>query len=397
MSELDSKLSPLSKNESPEIDSTEHKGAVSRRTFGLSMLGGTIASVIGSLPGSVPALAATAGAALALEGTAAAQGRSASPYTPNGQTIQGKKQITLTAQPVEHTLLDLDGKQVVAQGYGFNGMIPGPTLVFNQGDHVEITVINRLPEPTAVHWHGVILPNSQDGVPEVGEPSPLIHPGESYTYRFEIAQSPGTHMYHSHVDLKSEILGLVGGFIILPKEGDRDDREDIEESGKYHHSDKDVIIWLHSWSMPQTMQGMALKNRAFTGSPVDTVNSVNAEPDWFSGMLNFFTMNGKSYPNTESLTLKLGETMRVRFFNLNLLTHPIHLHGQNFMHIAEDGVELKMPQSINTISVAPGKTQDILITGKNPGVWPFHCHIAHHQANNYSSGFGGMATLLKIG
>lgn len=118
MSKLDPKSSPLSNTDARENESTEQKAAVSRRTFGFSMLGGTIASVIGSLPGSVATLAATAGTAVALEGTAAAQGRSASPYTPNGQTIQGKKQVTLTAEVVEHTLLDVDGKQVVAQAMG---------------------------------------------------------------------------------------------------------------------------------------------------------------------------------------------------------------------------------------------------------------------------------------
>lgn len=400
MSEITPPAVPMSASEGQEAQTPAHKGAVSRRTFGLSVLGGTLASVVGSIPASVATIAATAGTAMALEGTASAQSRVAAPYTPNGQTIQGVKQVTLTAEVVEHTILNAEGKQVVAKAYGFNGMTPGPTLVFNQGDDVAITVINRLPEPTAIHWHGVIVPNSQDGVPEVGEPTPLIHPGESYTYRFKIVQGPGTHMYHSHVDIKSEMLGLVGGFIILPsQDGHRggDEGGDDEGNSRYNHVDKDVIIWLHSWSMPQAMQGMALKNRPYTGSPTDTVNSVDDEPDWFSNQLNFFTMNGKAYPSTEPLTLGLGQTMRVRFYNIALLTHPIHFHGQNFLHIAEDGVDLKMPETINTIAVAPGKTQDILITGQNPGIWPLHCHVAHHQANNFSSGFGGMATVVRIG
>lgn len=313
------------------------------------------------------------------------------PETPDGTTLvpnahsDGVKRVTLTAEVVNRTILDYEGKQVTVQAYGFNGSTPGPTLVFYEGDHVAITVINNLPEPTAIHWHGVIVPNSQDGVPEVGEPTPLIQPGSSYTYRYQIRQSPGTHMYHSHVDLKSEMLGMVGGFIILPRSG--------RSKTCY---DRDYLIWLHSWSVPQDLMGMALKNRPYTGSPVDTVNSVTAEPDWFSNNFDFFTMNAKCYPNTTPLQAQLGQKVRVRFTNIGFFTHPIHLHGQNFLHIAQDGVDLKIPQELNTIPVSPGQTQDILIHAINPGIWPFHCHIAHHQANNFSSGFGGMATVLKI-
>ncbi len=341
-----------------------------------------------------------------------AQGRNSVPITqtPNGRTIapsadsDGVKRVTLTASQVEHTILTAEGKTVVAKGYGFNGDTPGPTLVFYEGDHVAITVMNNLPEPTAIHWHGVIVPNSQDGVPEVGEPTPLIQPGGSYTYRYQIVQGPGTHMYHSHVDIRSEILGLTGGFVILPSNGGGHGSENDNRIPQY---DKDVIIWLHSWAMPQQLQPQivvgnmlmgnpALRDRPYTGSPVDTVNSVDAEPEWQTMNLNFFTMNGKAYPSTEPLQLSLGQRMRVRFFNINLLSHPIHLHGQNFLHIAEDGVTLKDFQEKNTIEVAPGKTQDILITAQNPGIWPLHCHIAHHQTNNFSSGFGGMATVVRI-
>lgn len=327
------------------------------------------------------------------------------PYTPNGRTVRpqagpdGIKRITLTASMIEHTLLDAEGKRVVARAYGFDGGTPGPTLVFEEGDQVAITVINQLPEPTAIHWHGLVVPDSQDGVPEVGQPTPLIQPGSSYTYRFQIVQPAGTHMYHSHVNIKSEILGLTGGFIILPR--------NAHHAGRYSYS-QDVIYWLHGWAMPQdqspqmVMGNMivgnpAMRERPYTGSPVDTVNSVNAEPEWQTMSLNFFTMNGKSYPSTEPLRMHLGERMRVRFFNINLLSHPIHLHGQNFLHIAEDGVDLQQPRELNAIEVAPGKTQDILIEARNPGIWPFHCHIAHHQANNFSSGFGGMATVIRMG
>jgi manganese oxidase len=111
---------------------------------------------------------------------------------------------------------------------------------------------------------------------------------------------------------------------------------------------------------------------------------------------NFFTMNGKAHPSHTPLQLRLGQRLRVRFYNIGLLTHPMHFHGQDFFWTAEDGVDLKQPQQLNTIEVAPGKTRDIIIEAQNPGVWPLHCHFAHHQANNLSSGFGGMAFVINI-
>ncbi|HJT70791.1 MAG TPA: multicopper oxidase domain-containing protein [Terriglobales bacterium] len=327
------------------------------------------------------------------------------PETPSGTTVaptagaDGIKRATLTVQYVNQVLLNADGKQVIAQAIGFaesGGSTPGPTLVFYEGDQVAITVNNRIDQPFAIHWHGVIVPNSQDGVPEIGQPTPLIPPGGSYTYRYQIVQPAGTHMYHSHVDIRTEMLGLTGGFIILPK----------NNTGPRKY-DRDVIFWLHEWNLPQDlepqivvgsriMSNPAMRDRPYTGSPADTVNSVSAKPNWQLMEFNFLTMNGKAHPSHTPLQLRLGERLRVRFFNIGVNSHPMHFHGQNFFHIAEDGVDLKQPQEMNTIEVAPGKTQDILITAMNPGVWPLHCHISHHQANNFSSGFGGMAFVINI-
>lgn len=315
------------------------------------------------------------------------------PETPGGTTLrpaagaEGIKRVTLTASVVQQTILSAEGKTVVARAWGVNGGSPGPTLVFNQGDEVAITVINNLPQPFAMHWHGVIVPNSQDGVPEIGQPTPLIPVGGSYTYRYRITQPAGTHMYHSHVDIKSEMLGLAGGFIILPA-------NNIDMGPRRY--DRDVIFWLHEWSIEQMRMGMELKDRPYTGSPVDTVNSVNAEPDWTAMEFNFFTMNGKAHPSHTPLQLALRQRLRVRFFNIGMNTHPMHFHGQDFFWIAEDGNDLKQPQQLNTIEVAPGKTRDIIIEAQNPGVWPLHCHLAHHQTNNLSSGFGGMAFIINI-
>jgi FtsP/CotA-like multicopper oxidase with cupredoxin domain len=299
-------------------------------------------------------------------------------------STDGIKRVTLTASIVEQKLLEAEGKTVVAKAYGFNGSSPGPTLVFTEGDKVAITIVNNLPEPTSIHWHGVIVPNSQDGVPDIGQPTPKIMPGESYTYSYTVLQA-GTHMYHAHTGTaKQDMLGAAGGLIFLPK---------LESGPKI---DRDFIYFLHEWKLPQNLTPEQIKDMPQTGSPVDTVNSVDAMPDWTSNMLNFFTMNGKAFPSTTNLNVTLGQRIRIRFYNIGLNTHPMHLHGQDFMHVEQDGNRLENPMQLNTLPVAPGQTQAIEILLSNPGIWPLHCQIAHHAANNLSSGFGGMAVRIVI-
>ena len=103
----------------------------------------------------------------------------------------GVKVYELTCKPVSW---EYDaGKR--ADGWAYNGQIPGPELRVTEGDKVRVVVKNELPESTSVHFHGVILPNAMDGVPFVTQPP--IKPGASFTYEFT-ARNPGSHMYHSH-------------------------------------------------------------------------------------------------------------------------------------------------------------------------------------------------------
>lgn len=109
---------------------------------------------------------------------------------------------------------------------------PGPTLTFEEGQIAEIKVINNLDEETSVHWHGLILPNDQDGVPHITTPSIPAH--TEYTYKFPIKQS-GTYWYHSHSSLQEQ-RGLFGSIVILPA-------IDPMASGHHHeHFDFDRVI-----------------------------------------------------------------------------------------------------------------------------------------------------------
>lgn len=124
---------------------------------------------------------------------------------------KGIKFFELVAEPVRQELLP----GLFINGWGYNGNIPGPTIQAYPGDYVSFRVINKLPESTSIHWHGLDLPNIMDGVPDV-EPSPKIEPGHYFDYHFKIINPPGTHMYHSHFNsIVQQMMGLGGGLIIL--------------------------------------------------------------------------------------------------------------------------------------------------------------------------------------
>ena len=89
---------------------------------------------------------------------------------------------------VKDSLVNYSGKE--KRAIAVNGQIPMPTLTFTEGDTAEIVVHNQLKESTSLHWHGVFLPNKEDGVPWLTQKP--IEPGTTYTYRFPIIQN-GTH------------------------------------------------------------------------------------------------------------------------------------------------------------------------------------------------------------
>jgi FtsP/CotA-like multicopper oxidase with cupredoxin domain len=118
---------------------------------------------------------------------------------------QPVKSFTLTAQTAQ-----IDGRQA----YTYDGTVPGPELRVNQGDRVQVTLINHLPESTSIHWHGLRLPNAEDGV--AGVTQDAIAPGATYTYEF-VVKDPGTYWYHSHQHAEQQIAsGLYGALVVLP-------------------------------------------------------------------------------------------------------------------------------------------------------------------------------------
>lgn len=248
--------------------------------------------------------------------------------------------------------------------WGYNGSSPGPTIEAIEGERVRILVTNKLNEPTSVHWHGIILPNGMDGVGGLNQKA--IPPGETYKYEFTLKQN-GTFMYHSHSDEMTQIaFGMEGFFIIHPRDGDNPP------------IDRDFAIFLHEWRVPMG---------AKTPIPFEMLD------------FNLFTFNSVLYPNTESLVVKTGDRVRIRFGNVMMNTHPIHIHGHEFLVTRKGGKRLPPAgqSSEVTVLVAPGETRDIEFIADNPGDWALHCHKSHHVMNQMQHDMPNLTGINKQG
>jgi len=258
--------------------------------------------------------------------------------------------------------------RIAVDAYAFNGQVPGPLLRFRQGDRVRINVTNRLPETTTVHWHGLILPNVMDGPAHVTQAP--IENGKVYRYEFTAVQA-GTYFYHSHdhVD-RQQSLGLYGAMIIDPA----NPADEIA-------ADHEYTIELQEWLMREGL--------TYPAMPMD------------GGMPNYFTINGRAYPATDTIKMKVGETLKVRFIGSNSgFIHPMHIHGGPFVVVARDGETLPPAERFkaDTLNIGPGQRYDVIWTALKPGKWLIHCHISHHTTNNNTeqNGGGGLMMLIEV-
>ncbi len=279
-----------------------------------------------------------------------APGSMPSVVTPNGTTmphrvVDGVKEFHLVAEPVEREFAD----GMTVKCWGYNGQTPGPTIEVVQGDRVRLFVTNRLPEHTSVHWHGLFIPCGMDGV--TGLTQPGIQVGETWVYEFTIPDQHGTFMYHPHADEMTQMaFGMMGFFIVHPKEP------------REKPIDRDFAIMLHNW---------AVHPGTYRPDPAVMVD------------FNMWTFNSRVFPGTEHLVVRTGDRVRVRFGNLSMWNHPIHVHGHAWKVVATDGGQIaeagQWPET--TVLVPVGTTRDVEFIADNPGDWALHCHMSHHTMN----------------
>ena len=116
---------------------------------------------------------------------------------------------------------------------------------------------------------------------------------------------------------------------------------------------------------------------------------------------NYFTINGKSFPATDVIHMKVGQRVKFRIIGTNNnFIHPMHMHGGPFSVVARDGVALAPAARFDAdvINVGPGQRYDVIWPARVPGKWIFHCHIAHHTLNNNTEqqGGGGLTLLVDV-
>ncbi len=324
---------------------------VSRRDF---FMGAGIAALGASMVSRVGATSLPEAQTMALAGTQAPlfppNGR---PYQPvvtlNGWTLpwrmrNGVKEFHLVAEPVVREI----APGMKANLWGYNGQSPGPTIEVVEGDRVRLFVTNKLPEHTSIHWHGQHLPNGMDGV--TGLTQPGIQPGKTFVYEF-VAKRPGTFMYHPHADEMVQMaMGMMGFWVTHPK------------NPALHKVDRDFVFLLNAYDIDP-------------GSFTPKVNT----------MLNFnlWTLNSRAFPGIDPIVCRQGDRVRIRFGNLTMTNHPIHLHGHDFEVTGTDGGWI--PKSARwpevTTDVAVGQMRAIEFDANNEGDWAFHCHKSHHTMN----------------
>ena len=247
------------------------------------------------------------------------------------------KVFEMTAEEIDWEVAPGD----IRKGMAYNKQIPGPLVRVNLGDRVRIVLKNQLKESTAMHFHGLVVPNEVDGVP--GLTQPLVEPGKSFTYEFTV-RNTGSHMYHSHMNGATQIpAGLLGAFIV---DGPGDP------------------------AMPNE-QVMILND----------------------GPLGY-TLNGKGFPATAPIVLKKGEKVRIRYMNEGLQIHPMHLHGLVQTVISKDGNVLPQSYKADTVLVAPGERVDVVVEAADVGLWAFHCHVLSHAETE--AGMFGMVTVFIV-
>ncbi len=279
--------------------------------------------------------------------------------------LAGEETDTAGNQPLEPTMdggvkvFDLTVEEIqweVSKGQfvdamAFNGQVPGPEIRVSEGDRVRFVVQNQMTEPFVLHFHGLTVPNSEDGVPYITQPPAM--PGEYWTYEFTIKDPPGMYVYHSHFNSAEQVgKGLYGALIVEPEGGD--------------------------WE-PVYGADPAVEYTMFVGD----------------GPLGY-NLNGKSFPATQPLVAGKGDWVLIHMANDGALLHPMHLHGFHFMVVGEDGFPLAKQNRYmaDTLVVAPGSRFDIMVKADYPGAWAFHCHILPHAEG--PEGMFGMVTALVV-
>ncbi len=275
---------------------------------------------------------------------------------------------------VTDTLVNFSGKE--RRAIAVNGQIPMPTLTFTEGDIAEIVVHNKLKESTSLHWHGLFLPNKEDGVPYLTQMP--IEPNETYTYRFPIIQS-GTHWYHSHSELQEQI-GMYGSLVLLKKNDDPTFRKGIDDLAA-------VPIILSEWTdiKPENVHRMLHNANDWSAIKKGTVQSYSEaiKAGHFKTKLNNewkrmlamdvsdvyydkFLINGQN--ESQLSQFKAGDKVRLRISNGGASSYFwLNYAGGKMTVVANDGNDVD-PVEVDRLIIGVSETYDVVVTIPENGI-----------------------------
>ena len=283
-------------------------------------------------------------------------------------TLSGNKfDLTYNPTPVNFTGQDRFATAI-------NGTVPAPTLRWKEGQDIALNVTNNLAEDTSIHWHGIILPSGQDGVPNISDGFSGIKPGETFNYHFPVKQS-GTYWYHSHSGFQ-EPTGAYGAIIIDPIE---------PEPFSY---DRDYVVVLSDWSdeKPDNIYAKLKKLSHYYNFQERTIFDAMTEVGekgwdgfWSSrGMWNemrmsdrdisdvtgytyTYLMNGHTPEDNWAGEFKRGEKIRLRFINAAAMTFfDIRIPGLKMTVVAADG-QYVQPVSVDEFRLGVAETYDVIV------------------------------------
>jgi FtsP/CotA-like multicopper oxidase with cupredoxin domain len=269
---------------------------------------------------------------------------------------------------IGETQVNFSGSEKTAQG--INGSVPGPTLRFKEGENITINVKNTLDVDTSIHWHGLILPFQQDGVPGISFDG--IKPGTTHTYNFP-AQQSGTYWYHSHSGLQEQ-KGIYGSIIIdsAKREPFKYDREYVVVLSDWHDSGPEKILSnLKKQSDYYNYSQRTLSTFFDDAKKMGVEATINDRKDWGSMRMTptdiadisgyTFLTNGKNPEQNWTGIFKPGERIRLRFINAAAMSYfDVRIPGLKMLVVQADGNPVQ-PVSVDEFRIAVAETYDVIV------------------------------------
>ncbi len=310
--------------------------------------------------------ALVAGAALA--GVPAATGVALA--QPRLNTV-GPREFNLA---IEHASLNITGRRRPA--IAVNGQVPAPLLRFRQGEEVVVNVENRLREDTSIHWHGLILPSGQDGVPGISDGFQGIPAGARHQYRFPLVQG-GTYWYHSHSGVQEQ-AGMYGPLVIDPARPDpygydrdyvlvlsdwTDDNPmrviwNLKRDPSYYNFNRRTAVSLAQELMRApdgAARSAAVRDRLMWGE-------MRMDPTDIEDVTGYtFLVNGRTPQQNFTAVYSPGETVRLRFINAGAMSHfDVRIPGLEMTVVQAHGNNVR-PVAVDEFRIAPSETYDVLV------------------------------------